>query len=101
MSGDGRDWGPSPRELRLLWYLRLITRYVVGVGGLVWAMLTNHLEPVLLMILGAVATSTDVLVFARDLFLAAREESRAIERDVHREVERLSRDSHRENGSEE
>lgn len=84
MNGNGRDWGPSPREQHLLWYLRLITRYVVGVGGLVWAMLTNHLEPVLLMILGAVATSTDVLMFAKDLFSAAREESKAIEKEKDR-----------------
>ena len=46
-----------------------------------WAMLTNHLEPVLLMILGAVATSTDVLMFTRDLVKAAKEESRILERE--------------------
>lgn len=82
MSERGRDWGPSPRELHLLWYLRLITRYGVGVGGLIWAMLTNHLEPVLLMILGAISTSTDALLFTRDLLRAITEEGRDVGRDT-------------------
>lgn len=76
MNANG-GWGPGPRELHLLWYLRLTTRYVVGVGGLVWAMVSDHLEPVLLIILGAVATSTDVLMFARDLISAAKEDVKA------------------------
>lgn len=91
MNINGNDWGPSPREQHLLWYLRLITRYIVGVGGLVWAMLTNHLEPVLLMILGAVATSTDVLMFARDLIRTAKEENRVLKREWKEEEEKDSR----------
>lgn len=76
MNGQNGQWMPSRREQRILWWLRLVTRYVVGVGGLTWALATNHIEAVLLMVLGALATSTDVFAVAKDLISAAREEAR-------------------------
>ena len=72
-------WKPSPREEHFLWYLRLVTRYGVGVGGLIWAIVTNHLSPVLLMVLGALATATDVAMVVRDLIIAAKQERAMIE----------------------
>lgn len=64
-----------------------MTRYLVGVGGLVWAMVTDHLDPILLMILGAVATSTDVLLFAKDLIKVAKEESQDLARERERSAD--------------
>lgn len=75
-------------EFRFDRWLRRLMRYGVGGGGLVWAMATNHLEPVLLLVLGAIATSTDVARFAVDLIRAAREEEALLDREVER-----SRDS--------
>jgi len=76
MSNEQQGWIPSQREQRVLWWLRLTMRFVVGGGGIVWALLTDHLDPVLVLVLGALATSTDVLSFARELVVTAREDMR-------------------------
>jgi len=85
------EWMPSRGEQRLLFWLRRIMRYGVGGGGLIWAMVTDHLEPVLLFVLGAVATSTDILKFAADLFKAAKEEEKVLERTIERRSEELKK----------
>ena len=77
----GGSWKPSRHEERLLWYLRLLSRYGVGVGGLVWALATRQTDTVLLMVLGALATSTDMFTVARDLIRASRDQERERNRE--------------------
>lgn len=91
-----REWKPAtPKELKVERWLRRAMRYGVGGGGLVWAMATDHLEPVLLLVLGAIATSTDVAKFAIDLIRAAKEEEELLEHHalIHHEKERRSEGS--------
>ena len=67
-------WQPSAREQRIVYWLQVLTRYVIGGGGLLWCLTVNHLQNSLaLVIFGALATSTDVLYFARTLIKEAHD----------------------------
>ena len=79
-------WRPSQNEQRILWYLQVIMRYVVGGGGLGWEAIADKFhEPIALLVFGALASSTDVYGFVRDLIKTAREEKSVVERAIQAE----------------
>lgn len=68
-------WRPRPWESEVEWYLRILTRYVVGVGGLVWETVADDLRnSIALLTFGAIATSTDVIGHVRDLIRDAHDQ---------------------------
>ncbi len=66
-------WKPSRGEQRALFYLQMLMRYVIGGGGLVWELTVDKLHnSIALLVFGALATSTDMIFFARTLIRQAR-----------------------------
>lgn len=82
------EWGPSRREARLLWWSRLIG-YWVGLVGVVYEAFSKEVLGMLAFVI--LGTGVDVGRTTLSLVRMLREEGRAIE-------ERLERDLARESG---
>lgn len=76
------NWVPSPREQRVLWYLQVLMRYIVGGGGLTYTAIFQKFNPFGLLVFGALATSTDVFGFVRTLIKQARAETLSLEEEL-------------------
>lgn len=87
------DWKPSRTEQRLLWWLKLLMRYPIGGGGVIYSVFVRP-DALAILVFGAIATSMDVGQLAVMLFRAAREESRAIERLLDAEDDRPDENRH-------
>lgn len=82
-------WKPSRREQHLLWWLQMAMRFGVGGGGLVWCLVVNRLsDPVSVIVFGALATSTDVISFARALIRQARQDTMVMDEAINQEEAR-------------
>lgn len=92
MSGAGTNWSPSSAEQRLLWWLDLIwLKCVVGGGGLVWELVIDKARnPLVLLVCGMLAMSTNAFQFLKRLLATARAEQADLEALL--ESERRSRD---------
>ena len=84
MNDERQTWVPSRWEQEFLWWLRVLMRYGVGGGGLVWeTVVDNFHNSLALLVFGALATSTDVLSYVRDLIKDARAQKREEHRALH------------------
>ena len=76
-------WRPSRAEQRILWYLQVLMRYVIGGGGLIYELLIDRLHDQLaLVVFGLLATSMDVFGYVAALVKQARQERLAVEEAV-------------------
>jgi len=80
MTDTGKGWTPSPREQRLLWWLQMLLRFVVGGGGIVWELLVDSgRNPLVLLTCAVLASSLDVFKFVKQVLQQARSERAELE----------------------
>lgn len=74
-------WKPARWEQHLLWWLKLLMRYPIGGGGVIYEALIAK-DPIGTLVFGAIATSLDIGSLALTLLRAAAAQANVeIDRD--------------------
>jgi hypothetical protein len=92
MSEQEPNWRPSRAEQRLLWWLDLTLKFAIGGGGLIWELAIDRgRNPLVLLVCGMLAMSTNAFQFLKQLILTARAEQQELDQMLEEEQQRKGR----------